>query len=101
MTTEPPPDMHLTRSSRDQVAMAATLTPWIAGQLPAGADPEVVLSGASDANGMSSETLLFEAQAMAHRYAAASEGSSPDFREGPELRPYTSAWSASHTDRRV
>ncbi|RZI92077.1 MAG: phosphotransferase family protein [Microbacterium sp.] len=59
MTTEQPPqDMHLTRSSRDQDAMAATLTPWIAAQLPEGADPEVALSGASDANGMSSETIL-------------------------------------------
>jgi aminoglycoside phosphotransferase (APT) family kinase protein len=59
MTSEPPPpDMTLTRSSRDQDAMAATLTPWIAAQLPEGADPEVALSGASDANGMSSETIL-------------------------------------------
>ncbi|MCW2784295.1 MAG: aminoglycoside phosphotransferase [Marmoricola sp.] len=38
--------------------MAATLTPWLASQLPAGADPSVVLSGASDSNGMSSETIL-------------------------------------------
>lgn len=38
--------------------MAATLTPWIASHLPEGADPTVVLSGASDANGMSSETIL-------------------------------------------
>ncbi|MFL6060917.1 MAG: phosphotransferase family protein [Marmoricola sp.] len=59
MTSEPPPpDMTLTRSSRDQDAMAATLTPWIVGQLPEGADPVVALSGASDANGMSSETVL-------------------------------------------
>lgn len=50
--------MHLTRSSRDNDAMAATLTPWIAGQLPEGADPQIALSGASDANGMSSETIL-------------------------------------------
>jgi len=59
MTTEQPPqDMHLTRSSRDTDAMAATLTGWLAGQLPAGADVEVALSGASDSNGMSSETIL-------------------------------------------
>ncbi len=50
--------MHLTRSSRDTDAMAATLTGWLAGLLPDGADVEVALSGASDANGMSSETIL-------------------------------------------
>jgi len=50
--------MHLTRSSRDTDAMAATLTGWLGGLLPAGADVEVALSGASDANGMSSETIL-------------------------------------------
>lgn len=50
--------MHLTRSSRDTDAMATTLTGWLAGLLPAGADPEVALSGASDSNGMSSETIL-------------------------------------------
>ena len=50
--------MHLTRSSRDTDAMAATLAPWLAERLPAGADVEVALSGASDANGMSSETIL-------------------------------------------
>ncbi|MCX6396740.1 MAG: phosphotransferase family protein [Propionibacteriales bacterium] len=60
MTTEqqPPQDMHLTRSSRDTDAMAATLAPWLAERLPSGADVEVALSGASDANGMSSETIL-------------------------------------------
>jgi aminoglycoside phosphotransferase (APT) family kinase protein len=61
MTTEPSatkPEMTLTRSSRDTDAMASTLTTWIAGQLPEGAEPEVALSGASDANGMSSETIL-------------------------------------------
>src|SRR5690242_4214514 len=59
MTAEPPPpDMTLTRSSRDDVAMAATLTTWLNGQLGEGADVEIVLSGASDANGMSSETIL-------------------------------------------
>lgn len=50
--------MHLTRSSRDTDAMATTLTGWLTGLLPAGADPEVALSGASDSNGMSSETIL-------------------------------------------
>jgi len=58
MTNEAPAEFHLQRSSRDEGAMAKTLTPWLAGKLPEGADPEIVLSGASDANGMSSETIL-------------------------------------------
>ncbi|MGO4256648.1 phosphotransferase family protein [Marmoricola sp. RAF53] len=53
-----PADFTMQRSSRDEAAMAAALTPWIASHLPDGADPKVVLSGASDANGMSSETIL-------------------------------------------
>ena len=57
-TEQPPADMHLTRSSRDTDAMARTLTGWLAGQLPDAAGVEVVLSGASDSNGMSSETIL-------------------------------------------
>jgi aminoglycoside phosphotransferase (APT) family kinase protein len=58
MNNELPEDFHLTRSTRDEAAMAATLTPWLAAKLPEGADPHIVLSGASDANGMSSETIL-------------------------------------------
>jgi aminoglycoside phosphotransferase (APT) family kinase protein len=58
MTDDAPTDFHLQRSSRDEGAMAKTLTPWLASKLPEGADPEIVLSGASDANGMSSETIL-------------------------------------------
>lgn len=38
--------------------MAVAVTTWLADRLPAGADPTVNLSGASDANGMSSETVL-------------------------------------------
>lgn len=57
-TEQPPQDMHLTRSSRDTDAMAATLTGWLNDQLGEGADVEVALSGASDSNGMSSETIL-------------------------------------------
>ncbi|MCW2856466.1 MAG: aminoglycoside phosphotransferase [Marmoricola sp.] len=48
----------MTRSSRDTDAMARTLTGWLAGHLPDGADVEITLSGASDSNGMSSETIL-------------------------------------------
>lgn len=46
------------RSSRDANAMAVAVTAWLAGLLPEGADPVVRLAGASDANGMSSETVL-------------------------------------------
>ncbi|MFL6159505.1 MAG: phosphotransferase family protein [Marmoricola sp.] len=55
---QPPADIHLTRSSRDTDAMAATLTGWLDGQLGEAAEVAIVLSGASDANGMSSETIL-------------------------------------------
>jgi aminoglycoside phosphotransferase (APT) family kinase protein len=58
VTTDMPADFTMQRSTRDEAAMAAALAPWIATHLPAGADPAVVLSGASDANGMSSETIL-------------------------------------------
>lgn len=57
-TEQPPSDLHLQRSSRDTDAMTLTLTGWLADQLPAAADPVLELSGASDANGMSSETIL-------------------------------------------
>lgn len=49
--------MKLQRSSRDSGAMTARLTSWLATQLPPGATPSVELSGLSDANGMSSETI--------------------------------------------
>jgi aminoglycoside phosphotransferase (APT) family kinase protein len=58
--------MHLTRSSRDTVAMAATLTGWLSDQLPAGADVSIALSGASDSNGMSSETILADVSWTEH-----------------------------------
>jgi aminoglycoside phosphotransferase (APT) family kinase protein len=52
------PDFRLQRSSRDAGAMAAQIAAWLSTQLPDGAAPEVSLSGGSDANGMSSETIL-------------------------------------------
>jgi aminoglycoside phosphotransferase (APT) family kinase protein len=58
MTTDVPEDFTLQRSSRDAGAMAGAVSAWLATQLPAGAEPEVSLSGGSDANGMSSETIL-------------------------------------------
>lgn len=60
MTNDATADFTMQRSTRDEAAMARALTPWLAGLLPAGADPEVSLSGASDSNGMSSETILAE-----------------------------------------
>jgi aminoglycoside phosphotransferase (APT) family kinase protein len=48
----------LQRSSRDGAALAAAVADWLHTQLPDGAAPEVTFSGASDANGMSSETIL-------------------------------------------
>lgn len=58
MTNDATADFTMQRSTRDEAAMAKALTPWLADQLPAGADPEISLSGASDSNGMSSETIL-------------------------------------------
>ena len=52
------PEFTLQRSSRDAAAMADRVSAWLATQLPDGAEPEVVLSGGSDANGMSNETIL-------------------------------------------
>jgi aminoglycoside phosphotransferase (APT) family kinase protein len=52
------PDFTLQRSSRDADAMAGQVAAWLATQLPPDADPQVVFSGGSDANGMSSETIL-------------------------------------------
>lgn len=59
MTTESyDPDFHLQRSSRDPEKMGRQIGAWLATQLPPGSEPEVVLSGSSEANGMSSETVL-------------------------------------------
>jgi len=57
-TSAAPENFTLQRSSRDAGAMAGQVAVWLETQLPAGAEPEVVLSGGSDANGMSSETIL-------------------------------------------
>jgi aminoglycoside phosphotransferase (APT) family kinase protein len=50
----------LQRSTRDTAAMADLLAEWLGTQLPAGAEPAVSVAGGSDANGMSSETILAE-----------------------------------------
>ncbi|KAA1421279.1 phosphotransferase family protein [Nocardioides humilatus] len=59
MTQAPlPADMTLQRSSRDPATVRARLEEWLAGVLPAGADPEVTLHEGIQTNGMSSETVL-------------------------------------------
>lgn len=59
--TPPAADMKLQRSSRDASTVPGLLADWLATLLPAGAEPEVVLHSGIDANGMSSETLIFDA----------------------------------------
>ncbi|WP_435770092.1 phosphotransferase family protein [Nocardioides sp. SYSU DS0651] len=61
MTQSPPPaDMTLQRSSRDQQTVHDRLEEWLAGILPAGADPVVTLHAGVDSNGMSSETVIVD-----------------------------------------
>ena len=61
MTQGPPADLKLQRSSRDPATVPGLLETWLAGELPDGADPKVTLHSGIDANGMSSETLVFDA----------------------------------------
>src|SRR5689334_478617 len=49
------------RSSRDPDQVRAALQAWLATRLPASAAPEITELHATSANGMSSETLLFDA----------------------------------------
>jgi aminoglycoside phosphotransferase (APT) family kinase protein len=56
----PPADLTLQRHSRDAATVPRVLTEWFAGILPAGADPQVEVHSGVDANGLSSETLLFD-----------------------------------------
>ena len=77
MTQAPPPaDMKLQRSSRDAASVPKALADWLAGQLAPGAEPEVTLHSGIDANGMSSETLIFDAtwteagSRVTHEYVA-------------------------------
>src|SRR6188508_2707763 len=59
-TVEPATEMH--RSSRDPARLRTGLETWLRGVLPAGADPVVPVLEGTSANGMSSETLLFDAE---------------------------------------
>ena len=61
MTQGPPADLKLQRTSRDPATVPGLLEDWLAGALPAGAAPQVTLHSGIDANGMSSETLVFDA----------------------------------------
>ena len=61
MTQGPPADLKLQRTSRDPATVPGLLEGWLAGALPAGAEPRVTLHSGIDANGMSSETLVFDA----------------------------------------
>src|SRR5438309_92200 len=49
------------RSSRDPAQLRAALERWLVDRLPPGADPAVPDLRPTSANGMSSETLLFDA----------------------------------------
>jgi aminoglycoside phosphotransferase (APT) family kinase protein len=51
----------LQRSSRDRSEVRARLEGWLATRLPAGASPRITSLEGTSANGMSSETLLFDA----------------------------------------
>jgi aminoglycoside phosphotransferase (APT) family kinase protein len=62
MTQTPPAaDMTMQRSSRDAEEMRSSLTEWLAGVLPDGADPVVALHAGIEENGLSSETVLLDA----------------------------------------
>jgi len=51
----------LVRSTRDPLATGLQLKTWLRGLLPDGAEPDVVSVTVPESNGMSSETLLFDA----------------------------------------
>ncbi|WP_435746766.1 phosphotransferase family protein [Nocardioides sp. SYSU DS0663] len=75
MTQAPPPaDLKMQRSSRDPSTLPDRLATWLAGHLPPGADPEVVLHSGIDANGMSSETLILDAAWTEGRTEGGTEG---------------------------
>jgi aminoglycoside phosphotransferase (APT) family kinase protein len=61
LTQGPPADLKLQRTARDASTVPGLLEGWLAGALPAGANPTVTLHSGIDANGMSSETLVFDA----------------------------------------
>jgi aminoglycoside phosphotransferase (APT) family kinase protein len=56
-----PDEAPIQRSSRDQDVLRARLEQWLARRLPSGAEPRITSLSGTSANGMSSETLVFEA----------------------------------------
>jgi aminoglycoside phosphotransferase (APT) family kinase protein len=52
---------HITTSTRDPEELGRRIEGWLAGVLPPGADPSVAGVVTPEGNGMSSETILFEA----------------------------------------
>lgn len=54
------PTVEMTVGTRDPEEVRERLTRWIADRLPAGADPRIPDLGTNSANGLSSETLLFD-----------------------------------------
>ena len=63
VSTEGPPEMSdVHRSSRDPEEMRQRLERWLATRLDPGSQPTVAEIGATTANGMSSETVLFAAE---------------------------------------
>ncbi len=82
-------------SSRDPQKLHADLTAWLAGVLPAGSKPELGELAVPSGNGMSSETLLFEAtwsEAGSPQSASLVARVAPD----PEAAP---VFPAYHLDR--
>jgi len=61
VTLGPTSDMKLQRTARDPATVPPLLEAWLTGALPAGAEPEVTILSGIDSNGMSSETLVFDA----------------------------------------
>lgn len=59
--TPPSAQTRLQKSSRDVSAVPDRLAKFLAGVLPPGADPTVVLEADVDKNGLSSETFIFDA----------------------------------------
>ena len=55
-------EVAVVRTTRDDVLLRARLQTWLAAQLPAGADPVISEITSPSASGMSSETLLFDAE---------------------------------------
>ncbi len=76
---------HITTSTRDPAEIAARLRQWLAETLPPHSDPEITDVKSPESNGMSSETLLFNARwnedgtAVDHQLVARIEPPSTDY----------------------